>query len=106
MFKKREWSKYDHVMFVEDFRGGIKTYEILRKVDKLTGESKYKRIYVKCCVHSLSDKLKSWWQEKIKSRCCGRCDGINDICVTDTTCEPHKTLGCRICWPEPEEISP
>ena len=63
MFKKRKWSKYEHVMFVEDFRAGIKTYEILRRTDEITGESEYKRIYVKDCVHSLSDKLKHWWQE-------------------------------------------
>ncbi len=33
------------------------------------------------------------------SRCCGRCDGINDLCIADTDCEKHNTTGCRICWP-------
>ena len=33
-----------------------------------------------------------------KSRCCGRCDGVNDICVTDMVCEEHKTRGCEICY--------
>ena len=28
MLKKRRWSKYKHVMFVEDFRAGAKTYEL------------------------------------------------------------------------------
>ena len=64
MFKKRKWSKYEHVMFVEDFRGGIKTYEILRKVDDISGESKYKRIYIKSCVHSLKEMLTNWWKEE------------------------------------------
>lgn len=37
------------------------------------------------------------------SRCCGRCDGVNDLCVSDTRCIPHQTLGCEKCWPHPEE---
>lgn len=35
---------------------------------------------------------------EIKSRCCGRCDGINDICVTDMVCDLHKEQGCEICY--------
>ena len=64
MFNKRKWGKYEHVMFVEDFRGGIKTYEILRKSCEITGNTKYKRVYVKSCVHYLAIKLKDWWKEK------------------------------------------
>jgi hypothetical protein len=33
-----------------------------------------------------------------KSRCCGRCDGINDICVADMRCEEHNEIGCEICY--------
>lgn len=33
-----------------------------------------------------------------KSRCCGRCDGINDICVTDMVCELHNERGCELCY--------
>lgn len=33
-----------------------------------------------------------------KSRCCGRCDGVNDICINDTVCEDHDTMGCEICY--------
>lgn len=35
-----------------------------------------------------------------ESRCCGRCDGVNDLCVADTTCEVHEILGCEICFGE------
>ena len=35
-----------------------------------------------------------------KSRCCGRCDGVNDICVGDMVCEEHGTMGCEICYGE------
>ncbi len=38
--------------------------------------------------------------EQKKSRCCGRCDGINDICVSDMICKVHEEIGCRICWPD------
>ena len=63
MFKKRDWTKWQHVMFVEDFRAGINTYEILRKVDNNSGNVKYKKVYVKSCVHSLVSKMETWWSD-------------------------------------------
>lgn len=40
----------------------------------------------------------------VNSRCCGRCDGINDLCVADTLCEEHDIVGCEKCFPyEPSE---
>lgn len=35
-----------------------------------------------------------------KSRCCGRCDGVNDVCVADTKCDPHGIYGCEVCFGE------
>jgi hypothetical protein len=35
-----------------------------------------------------------------KSRCCGRCDGVNDICCADRICEQHNDMGCEICFGE------
>lgn len=32
------------------------------------------------------------------SRCCGRCDGVSDICVVDKVCDLHKVEGCEICF--------
>jgi len=64
MFKKRKWSKYEHVMFVEDFRAGIKTYELLIRTDELSGETDYKKIYVKSCVHYLCGSLTDWYKDK------------------------------------------
>ena len=46
----------------------------------------------------------SIWYEQLekevnkKTRCCGRCDGVNDICVSDMVCEKHKKEGCEICY--------
>lgn len=34
-----------------------------------------------------------------ESRCGGRCDGFNDICIADTKCDDHNITGCRTCWP-------
>ena len=53
----RSWTKWEHVMFVEDFRAGIKTYELLRRVDQKSGLTQWKRVYVKQCVHSLVSRL-------------------------------------------------
>lgn len=33
-----------------------------------------------------------------KSRCCGRCDGHNDECVSDMVCDEHKRQGCEKCF--------
>lgn len=33
-----------------------------------------------------------------KSRCCGRCDGVHDICVGDQVCDAHSETGCEICF--------
>lgn len=37
-------------------------------------------------------------QIETKERCCGRCDGVNDLCVTDTTCSVHSVQGCELCY--------
>ena len=33
-----------------------------------------------------------------ESRCCGRCDGVHDLCVADQFCENHEVMGCEICF--------
>lgn len=33
-----------------------------------------------------------------ESRCCGRCDGVNDLCFTDMDCDEHEVQGCEICF--------
>lgn len=61
LLKKRRWSKYEHVMFVQDFRSGINNFEILRRKCEVTGLTQYKRIYIKGCVHNLTDSLSKWY---------------------------------------------
>lgn len=34
------------------------------------------------------------------TRCCGRCDCLNDECVSDMICEKHFQQGCEICFGE------
>ena len=64
MFKKRKWSKWEHINFVQDFRVGIKTVELLRREDELTGLVEWKRIYVKDCVHNLVILLSDLWTKR------------------------------------------
>ncbi|ANW96724.1 hypothetical protein AXE80_10760 [Wenyingzhuangia fucanilytica] len=33
-----------------------------------------------------------------QNRCCGRCDGVHDICVSDMICKEHNTSGCEHCY--------
>ena len=67
MFKKRKWSKYEHVMFVEKFTAGIKTYELLKRVDELTNETQYKEVYINSCVHNLSGRLTVWYDKVLNT---------------------------------------
>jgi hypothetical protein len=32
------------------------------------------------------------------SRCCGRCNGVDDLCFTDMCCDDHQEYGCEICY--------
>lgn len=57
MFKKRNLSKWEHVTFVEDFRAGITTYQLLKRICLDTGDIEWKSVKVKSCVHGLSNKL-------------------------------------------------
>lgn len=59
MFKKKKWGKWEHIIFVEDFRAGIKVYDILKRTEEDTGLVEYKRVYVKDCVYSLDSELNS-----------------------------------------------
>lgn len=59
MFKKRNWKKWEHITFVEDFRAGITTYELLKRTCLDTGDIEWKSVKVKSCVHNLADKLNS-----------------------------------------------
>lgn len=45
--------------------------------------------------------FKPYSDRKPPSRCCGRCDGHNDICVSDQVCDSHDKEGCTVCWPHP-----
>lgn len=33
-----------------------------------------------------------------KNRCCGRCDRVHDLCVTDMICNDHHLNGCEVCY--------
>ena len=59
--ERHNWGKWEHVMYVEDFRAGIKNFEILRRECHLTGLTQYRCVYVKSCVHGLTAKLTDWW---------------------------------------------
>lgn len=57
MFTKKNWQKWEHITFIEEFTPGIQTYELLRRVCLETGDVEWKRIKVKNRVHSLSSIL-------------------------------------------------
>ncbi len=64
MFKKRKWNKWEHVSFVQDFRAGIKVFELLRRECEVTGLVEWKKIYVKDCVHNLDSLLSDLWDKR------------------------------------------
>lgn len=48
--------------------------------------------------YSMSTGSSGGTKTQKKTRCCGRCDGINDECFIDMTCEKHDRKGCEICY--------
>lgn len=52
-------------------------------------------------IYTHAEFIESFWDlnpEKKELRCCGRCDGHNDICVADRFCEAHNVQGCEECF--------
>lgn len=74
-------------MTIEEIK---KMFEVFRIEKGLYG------LYSKSDIEEWVDKYIS--KPKLKPRCCGRCDGVDDICVTDTKCESHGVYGCEICF--------
>ena len=64
LFKKNNWSNWEHVMFIEDFRSGIKTFELLKRTDLDTGFPEYAQVKVSSCVHNLHLKLTEQFKNK------------------------------------------
>lgn len=56
---KNKWSKWEHITYVEHFTAGIKTYEILKRINVDSGLVQYKRVYIDDCVHGLAGMLKA-----------------------------------------------
>lgn len=68
LFPKRQWSKWEHVMFVEDWRAGSTVYEIRVRQCDLTGLTQYKRIRVKSCVHRLAGSITEWRNKLLQNK--------------------------------------
>ena len=77
--------------------------------DKLSSDMKEQRLEIledlakgNITTEQADDKLLSLsivsFPSRPKSRCCGRCNGIDDICVADMICEEHNEQGCEKCY--------
>lgn len=64
IFKKRNWGKWQHINFVEEFTAGNSVYELLRRECLDTGDIQWKRVKVKDCVHHLCALLNSLFKDK------------------------------------------
>ena len=62
---------------------------------------------IKDGVKAIDDEFLEWFVknpscEKVDfnsiPRCCGRCNGEDDLCYSDMTCDNHKERGCEICY--------
>ncbi len=57
IFKKRKWSKWEHVMYLEDFQSGIPTFELIKRTCEETNLPEYRKVKIASCVHNLANKL-------------------------------------------------
>lgn len=64
LFKKNNWSKWEHVMFIEDFTPEIPTFELLKRTDLDTGLTEYTHVKVSSCIHNLHSKLTEQFKNK------------------------------------------
>lgn len=64
LFKKNNWSKWEHLMFIEDFTRGIPTFELLKRIDLDTGLTEYRKVKVSSCVNNLHSKLTEQFKNK------------------------------------------
>lgn len=66
IFTKRDWSKWEHITFAEEFTPGITVYELLRREDVRTGDVEWKKVKVQSCVHNLSSNLRHLIKDRNK----------------------------------------
>ena len=66
--------------------------------DILLTNDDFKHIDAVICSQNSGKPLVSGSLPLAQSRCCGRCDGINDVCVSDMICEIHGEQGCEVCF--------
>jgi hypothetical protein len=73
----------------------------------ITNDEKQLRAFIKSCreransFNEVANAMETYNFERKPSRCCGRCDGVHDICVSDVICNKHNQTGCEVCWPKP-----
>lgn len=63
LFKRRAWSKWEHVRYVERYGAGIPVYELLVRKCEKTGLTQYKRVRVYSSVYGLKTFLNEWRQK-------------------------------------------
>lgn len=64
IFPKRQWSKWQHVMFYERYTYGNPVYELLQSKCELTGLTRYKKVRITSIVHQLTGRLNVWLSNK------------------------------------------
>ena len=65
LFKRRNWSNWEHILYVESFKAGIPTHQLLGRQCQDTGLTEYKNIYIDSCVHDLANRLT---ERKLKNK--------------------------------------
>jgi hypothetical protein len=57
ILKKNNWSKWEHVIFIEDYTHGRPTFELLKRINLDNGLTEYNKVKVSSRVRDLSLKL-------------------------------------------------
>jgi hypothetical protein len=102
--KEGDWCYDDFLksVFQANSIMGVKTQNTSKKIILTTDQD-----LIVDGVQPIDDEFLEWFVEnpscKIvevekKSRCCGRCNGVDDLCYTDVTCDKHQQNGCEECY--------
>jgi hypothetical protein len=121
-----------HLYITSDERFKVNEYitdniEVIKATPKLTdaqglvGRRNWRKIIlttdtdlIKDGIEVIPDEFIKWFiqnpsckyvQTIEKSRCCGRCNGVDDLCYTDMCCVNHRVYGCETCYGKKVEYS-
>ena len=115
IFKEGDWTIWKDQLFKVDSNNA---YSYTNNVTLAYAIKHLKKVILTTesldVVQAIPDEFLNWFVKNQnckavvvieKSRCCGRCNGVDDLCFTDMCCDEHHVYGCETCYGKRVEYS-